>query len=247
MRVCGVISKMVFKMMIMYAFSVVLCTMDTVSDFALAEKYYRCGVFIFFTATRFFICLCCSMSRNDSSFDQPFQELGTQLIGDLTFLMPFLPTCLTLLGGIWITATMMVKRNQTRRLQDVVINLLRTYFLVPLAFLPYVQIAVNIIGSLWVTGSLVKDLFDHDLIFSDQEEIEDDQLSENFLLADNAKTYMNLGKTAETVGESAPQFILQLAILLIASENPLFAWDYLMDDFQKAGFWSSMLVVLTTS
>ena len=188
----------------------------------------------------------------NSSIDQPFQELDTQLIADLTFLMPFLPTCLSLLGGILTTATMMVKRNQIRKLRMVICNMLWMYYLVPLAFLPYVQIVVNIILSFWVTAAMWIDLFDQDLIFPDQEnfddrELEGYQLTEDQLQADSAKTAMNLGKTAETIGESAPQFILQMAILLILSGNPLRAWDYLLDDHQKAGFWSSMLVVLTTS
>ena len=41
MKVCWAIFKMMIKLVIVWAFSVVLCTMDTVTDFALADKYYR--------------------------------------------------------------------------------------------------------------------------------------------------------------------------------------------------------------
>ena len=35
------IIKLVIKIAMVYAFSVVLCTMDTLSDFALADKYFE--------------------------------------------------------------------------------------------------------------------------------------------------------------------------------------------------------------
>ena len=61
------------------------------------------------------------------------------------------------------------------------------------------------------------------------------------------KTWMNICKAAETIGESAPQFILQFVILLIVSGNPISIWDYLWSEYQQSDFWSSMLVGLTTS
>ena len=179
------------------------------------------------------------MSANSSDNSSIIQEkIDTHMVGSLTLLMPFLPTILAYIGLICIS------RKRVDQMASGMTKL--EFFLIPLLFLPGVQILTNTAFSILVSGSLIKDFFDMDLTNTDEEnsQIEDDRVVS---WVARWKTWMNICKAAETIGESAPQFILQFVILLIVAKNPMLTCDYLWSDYKQAAFWSSMLVVITTS
>ena len=95
------------------------------------------------------------MSANSSDNSSIIQEkIDTHMVGSLTLLMPFLPTILAYIGLICIS------RKRVDQMASGMTKL--EFFLIPLLFLPGVQILTNTPFSILVSGSLIKDFFDMD-------------------------------------------------------------------------------------
>ena len=182
------------------------------------------------------------MNQSSCGNQTEADKIDSTMVGVLTLTMPFLPTVMSLFGIICSSGRIYSQYvGQERRWATFLL-----YFCVPLAFLPFIQIGTNTIFAFLVSYGLIKDLFDVDLIDTDEDLTnEDDEVTSK---RDLMQTYMNLGRVAETFGESAPQFILQLVILLIVAEKPIQSWNHLLCDYESSDkFLSTMLVVLSTS
>ena len=128
------------------------------------------------------------MSANSSDNSSIIQEkIDTHMVGSLTLLMPFLPTILAYIGLICISR---------KRVDQMASGMTKfEFFLIPLLFLPGVQILTNTAFSILVSGSLIKDFFDMDLTNTDEE---NSQIEDNQVVSWVArwKTWMNICKAA---------------------------------------------------
>ena len=161
------------------------------------------------------------------------------ILAILTFIMPFVPSVLVLCGVI-SSFNLIYKRVLETN------NCIFLLFLaVPLLVLPYAQIATNTVITCLVIYGYIKDFIEIHLPQICSQKSAKRAEPPNYS-ADKIRPFLSMSKSAETMGESSPQAVLQIAVLLVASQNLSSIWDYLMQDF-RANFWSSTLVTLGTS
>ena len=167
------------------------------------------------------------------------QPIDYHIMAILTFMVPFMPSILILFGIIGS-----FNRLYTRILETN--NCIFLLFLaIPLLVLPYVQIATNTVITCFVIYGCFKDFFEIQMVQICTEKPSKSTEPPDYS-ADKIRPFLSMSKSAETMGESTPQAVLQIAILLITSNNLSSIWDHLIQDFE-ANFWSSTLVTLATS
>ena len=236
----GKLFCLLVKIILLVAFSSVMPALDTKTDFNMADKFLSFN----------------SNSSSSSVLGDPSiveQRINTEFIGNLTFLIPFMPSILMLVGTLVMSICLLIHalldRSNGNKWRRYFVSLL--FSLTPLAILPYVQVVYNSIMATALIFFLIRDF----IVTSSNSPGHPTEKKEETVHKETKaigwftylKPILTLAKTLEMLGESCPQVVLQIVVVLILSPKLEEIWTYLQNDYQENPFLSSTLVSISIS
>ena len=209
-----------FMKLSMVMLTICLTVFDTLTDFKLALKFLNFN------------------GSAHGNIDSMAERLDMYNVGVLTMVILFLPTIIGWLGNLIAIKKIIDRSKSIKSLMPFL------FFLAPLFVLPGIQILTNTALAIFLIYNLINDY--RQSLKTTQKDLKrkPTDYAETFV---HFKSFLTLTKTAEILGESFPQLIFQIVVLLIVAPNLQSTWTYLMNDYEQSTFLSATLITILTS